>query len=100
MRKIKILSLIATMLAAGCVVAPGPGPRAGGVLVPFLPPVVVLGEEPYYHHKDFYYHYSHDRWYYSRSRRGPWTDLPRDHYPNEVRHERREHREGWGRDRD
>jgi hypothetical protein len=84
MRKIKILSLIATMLAAGCVVAPGPGPRAGGVLVPFLPPVVVLGEEPYY----------------SRSRRGPWTDLPRDHYPNEVRHERREHREGWGRDRD
>ena len=89
------------MLAAGCVVAPvGSGPHAGEVVVPFLPPVVVLGEEPYYHHEGFYYHYSDNHWYYSRSRNGPWNDLPRNHYPNEVRHERRGHREGRGRDRD
>jgi len=100
MKKTMILSFIAAMLAAGCVVVPGgPGPHAGAVVVPFLPPVVVLGDEPYYHHEGFYYHYRDNRWYYSRSRKGPWSDLPRNHYPKEVRHGRRGQRKGMGRDR-
>jgi len=97
MKKTMILSFIAAMMAVGCVAVPGRHPGEV-VVVPFLPPVVVLGEEPYYHHEGFYYHYSHDRWYYSRSRRGPWTDLPRDHYPREVRHKGRERREERGRE--
>jgi hypothetical protein len=56
------------------------------VLAPPLPPIVVLGAEPYYAQNGYHYHYRNDGWSYSRSKRGPWLDLPRDRYPREVRH--------------
>jgi len=74
--------LLAGFLFSGCLV---PGPRGGVVLVPPLPSVVVLEEEPYYYQGGYHYHYQNDRWSYSNSRSGPWVELPRDRYPNEVR---------------
>ncbi|MHB8828614.1 MAG: hypothetical protein ACYC6Q_03660 [Syntrophales bacterium] len=43
-------------------------------------------EDPYYAYGGYHYYYNNDQWYYSRSRGGPWVDLPRDRYPKEVRY--------------
>jgi hypothetical protein len=75
--------LLVPFIVAGCLMVPGP--QGGVSLVPILPPVVVLGPEPYYVQGGYYYYYQNNGWYYSRSRGGPWVDLPRDHYPKEVR---------------
>ena len=75
------------------------GPRVGVVVtVPILPPIVELDAEPYYYQNGYHYHYDHDRWYYARSRNGPWDELPRDHYPKEVRYKNRDGRHDQGRD--
>jgi len=76
--------LVSFMLAAGCLLVPHRG-RGGVSFVPLLPSIVELGEEAYYVHEGYHFHYRNDGWYYSRSRRGPWSALPRDHYPREVR---------------
>ena len=83
--KITVLAgLLVPLILAGCLIVPGP--RGGGVvLAPPLPPIVVLDAEPYYVHEGYYYYYRDNGWYYSRSRGGPWVDLPRDRYPREVR---------------
>jgi len=105
MKRILISMLLAVSMLTACVVLPdGRGHhRDGGVIVPLLPPLVVLDLEPYYYYGGFHYHYLDDRWYYSRSRSGPWIDLPRDHYPNEVRFRGRDrdwdHDRDWNRDR-
>ena len=66
------------------------------VSIPLLPPIVELHEEPYYYQSGYYYHYDRDRWYYARSKRGPWANLPRDHYPKETRYKGK----SWRHDRD
>ena len=83
--KVTVLAgLLVPFMLAGCLMVPGP--RGGGVaLVPLLPPIVVLDAEPYYVYEGYHYYYRNDGWSYSRSRGGPWIDLPRDHYPREVR---------------
>lgn len=98
MKRILLAVLIAGALTACAVV---PGGRHGGLrVVPLLPPLVVLDAEPFYFHGGYYYHYNNDAWYYSESRGGPWTDLPRDHYPKEVRYKGKEGKGGgWGRDK-
>jgi len=58
------------------------------VVAPALPPVVVLSAEPYYVHGGYHYHFRDNRWYYSRSRTGPWVGLPRDRYPRKVKYHR------------
>jgi frataxin-like iron-binding protein CyaY len=73
------------LFGAGCVVTPERQVRTV-VYAPPLPSVVVFESEPYYVYQGYHYHYQHDRWYYSRSRSGPWTSLPRDCYPREVRY--------------
>jgi len=84
-----VAGLLGTFLLAGCLMVPGP--QGGTVaLVPLLPPLVVLDTEPYYVHEGYYYYYRDNGWYYSRSRGGPWVDLPRDHYPKEVRYKSRD----------
>lgn len=104
MKRILILALFALLLLTACAVVPtgrGYGPE-GVMVVPLLPRVVVLRGEPYYYYKGFHYHYVDDRWYYSRSGEGPWADLPRDHYPREVRYkgrDRHKHRD-WDNGRD
>ena len=89
MKRILIVILIASALLAACAVVPadrrGPGP-GGVVIAPVLPSVVVLDADPYYFYGNFQYFFDNDRWYYSRSRRGPWTELPWDHYPRETRY--------------
>ena len=78
------VGLFVPFMLAGCVMTPGP--RGQGVtFVPLLPPIVVLGEEPYYDHGGYHYYYRDGGWAYSHARGGPWIDLPRDHYPREVR---------------
>jgi hypothetical protein len=86
-------SVLALGLAAltACVVATGP--RGGVEVVPVLPAVVELDVEPYYTYEGYVYFYSGDRWLYSTSRNGPWTELPRSHWPRETR------RRGWERRR-
>jgi hypothetical protein len=87
-------ALGSALLLSACVVAPRHGAY---VVAPPLPVVVEMDVVPYYH-SGFYYHYYHDnrRWTYSRSKAGPWYELPRDRYPREIRYRDR----GQYRDRD
>jgi hypothetical protein len=91
-RKLVVAPLAALVLSA-CVVVPARhGP--GMVLAPALPAVVELGVEPYYYQRGYYYYYDNSRWRYSQSRSGPWTDLPKSHYPKETRFKGRDNRRG------
>jgi hypothetical protein len=91
-RKLVVAPLAALVLSA-CVVVPARhGP--GMVLAPALPAVVELGVEPYYYQRGYYYYYDNSRWRYSQSRSGPWTDLPKSHYPKETRFKSRADRRG------
>ena len=82
MKKIFLAVLFVAIMLAACVV---PGRRGPVVVVPPLPSIVVLEEEPYYYHSGYYYYYHNNHWSYSNSRSGPWAELPRGHYPKEVR---------------
>ncbi|HOP40178.1 MAG TPA: hypothetical protein PLI53_03970 [Geobacteraceae bacterium] len=84
-----------------CVVTPGPPGRGGAVVAP-LPVVVELGADRHYYHDGYYYFYQNNNWRYSRSQNGPWADLPRSHWPKEIKYKKRvddKHRDG-GKDRD
>jgi hypothetical protein len=85
MYKMLIVVPLAALLLTACVVAPAPY-GSGLVVAPALPLIVELGAEPYYYQSGFHYYYNNNRWSYSNSRSGPWTDLPRNHYPREIRH--------------
>lgn len=91
MRRLAFSAVCASFLLSACVIAPGPGYVE---VAPPLPPVVELGVEPYYQHSGYYYFYDHDNWRYSRSRGGPWQELPRSHWPKEIRRQGGEHRGG------
>ncbi len=97
MKKLWFTFLLAALLCTGCFVAAGPHGAGIGIAPPL--PIVVELEDPYYNHRDFHYYYNNDRWFYSRSRGGPWIDLPRDRYPKEVRRKGKGHDEGKGRNR-
>jgi hypothetical protein len=100
MKRISILMLISVSLLTACVVVPaGRGYHSNGVMIaPVLPPIVVLDAEPYYFYSGYHYHYTNDRWYYSKSKKGPWTDLPRSHYAKEVKHKGKHWKYDKGRD--
>jgi len=85
-RMLIVAPLTALMLTA-CIVTPLDS-GAGMVMAPALPLVVELGVEPYYSHAGYHYYYNNDRWSYSTSRSGPWSTLPRSHYPKETRFKR------------
>lgn len=91
-----VFAPLAALVLSACVVAPV-GSGYGAVVAPALPSVVVLGAEPYYYQGGYSYYYENSRWRYANSRSGPWMDLPRSHYPREVRYEDR--RGGRGGDR-
>lgn len=93
MYKMLIVAPLAALVLTACVVEPAHyGP--GLVVAPALPLVLELGAEPYYYQGGYHYHYNNGNWRYSRSRSGPWVDLPRSHYPKEIR------RRGGADDRD
>ena len=98
MKKMMPAVLLAVFLLGACAVRSGY--RGEAVIVPALPSVVILEEEPYYVHSGYHYHYRNDRWYYSNSRSGPWTDLPRDRWPKEVKHKGKGHHKDDDRDDD
>lgn len=93
MKRILVSALAAAALLTACAVVPaGRGYHSDGVVIaPILPPLVVLDVEPYYFYSGYHYHYTNDRWLYSRSRTGPWFNLPRDRFPREVRFKERGH---------
>ena len=88
MKKLVLVALFAAFMLTACVVTPGPG-GYGVEVAPALPAVVVLGTEPYYQQRGYYYFFQNERWHYSESRSGPWTELPRSHWPKETRHQGR-----------
>jgi hypothetical protein len=97
-RKLIVVPLAALLLGA-CVVAPAEH-GYGTVIAPALPVYVELSTEPYYYQSGYHYYYNNSRWQYSNSRSGPWTDLPRDHYPKETRYKGRgDGRDDWRDDR-
>jgi len=91
MSKMHIALPLAILLFADCVVTPAD--RV--VVAPALPVVVEFGAEPYYYQQGYYYYYDNHYWRYSRSRVG---ELPRSHYPKEIRY--RGYRDGRDSDRD
>ncbi len=94
-----LVAIFALFTTTSCVVTPGPEGYYGEEVSP-LPPVVELGADPYYYHSGFYYYYDNDSWRYSKSRSGPWRDLPRSHWPKEVRHKGGDHDRNWDHDHD
>jgi len=99
MKNLVLVTFFAAFALTACVVSPGP-PGYGGVTVSPLPPVVVLGADPYYYQDGYFYYYQNNNWSYSQSRSGPWANLPRSHWPKEVRHGGRGHDRDRGRDDD
>lgn len=77
--------LAAFIILTACVVMPAGRRGPGVVIVPPLPSIVVLGQEPYYYQSGYYYYYQNNNWFYSNTKSGPWVDLPRGHYPKEIR---------------
>ena len=96
--RILLVALFSAFMLTACVLSPGPG-GYGVQVAPALPAVVELGAEPYYYHGGYNYYYQNDRWLYSKTRSGPWTELPRSHWPKEIRHSGRDNR-GGGHNRD
>ena len=89
--------LAAFVIFTACVVMPaGRGRGPGVVIVPPLPSIVVLEQEPYYYQSGYYYYYHNNNWSYSKTRSGPWEDLPRGHYPKEIRFKGRDDDRGKG----
>ena len=84
MYRMLIVAPLTALLLTACVVSPSPG-GYGVVVAPALPLVVELGPEPYFYQSGYYYYYNNNRWSYSNTRSGPWMDLPRSHYPREIR---------------
>ncbi len=99
MNRMLIAAPLMALLLTACVVRPANhGP--GMVVVPALPHVVEFGLEPYYYYSGYHYHYDNGYWRYSHSRSGPWIDLPRSHYPKEIKYKNRDHDRGRGDDHD
>ena len=94
MYKMLIVIPFTALLLSGCVVTP----VDRVVVAPALPVIVEFDTEPYYYQQGYYYYYHDNYWRYSQSRSGPWVELPRSHYPKEIRYKGRG--DGRGRDRD
>ena len=85
-KKLMLAALVLPVVCAGCLLTSRGRHGEAVFFAPPLPAIVVLETEPYYVQSGYHYHYQNDNWYYSRSRSGPWSSLPRDRYPREVRY--------------
>jgi hypothetical protein len=87
MKKTVIVALISAFLVTGCAIGFMGGHHGRSmVIVPALPEMVELDADQYYSQNGYYYMYQGNVWVYSESRQGPWSQLPRSHYPREVRY--------------
>ncbi|MGA2506467.1 MAG: hypothetical protein ABSF80_03220 [Chitinispirillaceae bacterium] len=95
MKKTVIAVLISALLVAGCAIGFMGGHRGRNlIIVPALPVTVELDADQFYYQNGYYYHYDGNIWFYSERREGPWSQLPRSHYPREVHfrgHDNRQH---------
>jgi hypothetical protein len=89
MKSLVLVALFAAFTLTACLVSPGP-PGYGGAVVSPLPAIVELDADAYYYQNGYYYFYQNNNWRYSKSRGGPWTELPRSHWPKEIRHRGRD----------
>ncbi|MDP1918660.1 MAG: hypothetical protein Q8L14_20595 [Myxococcales bacterium] len=78
-----IVLMSAVFMFSACVVAPRHG--GGLTIIPILPTIVEIDDDAYYAQGGYHYFYSDDRWYYSDSRNGRRSELPRSHWPRETR---------------
>lgn len=99
MKKLLIVVPLAALLLSACILSPSRH-GSGMVLAPALPPIVELDVEPFYFQSGYYYHYDNNNWRYSKSRSGPWAELPRSHYPKETKFKRGSDRRDKDHDRD
>ena len=81
---IAFAAMLSMYLFPGCMWT---GPHGESfAIIPSLPVSVELVDtDPYYYQGGYYYYYHDNSWFYSHSRGGPWSNLPRDHYPRDVR---------------
>ena len=86
-----VVMIFAALMLTSCLLTPGPG-GYGVEVAPPLPAIVELDAEPYYYQNGYHYFYQNDRWHYSKSRTGPMMELPRSHWPKEVRQKKRNER--------
>ena len=98
MKKFFLTVIFATSMCLSCTATVGPY-GAGVAIAPPLPATVEL-VDPYYVYRGYHYYYHNDRWYYSQARDGRWIDLPRNHYPREVRFKGNRDERDWKDDRD
>lgn len=87
MKKLWFTTLpFAALMCMSCVASVGPH----GTSIAIAPPLPAYVElyEPYYVYRNYHYYHHDSRWYYSESRGGPWIDLPKNHYPREVRYKK------------
>lgn len=89
MKSLVLVALFATFALTACLVSSGP-PGYEGVTISPLPAVVALDADSYYYQDGYYYYYRNNDWRYSKSRSGPWMELPRSHWPKEIRHRGRD----------
>lgn len=86
--KNKVVVLMSSILMlSACIVVPRQG--GGLTLIPILPAIVELDGDSHYVHGGYHYFYADERWYYSNTRNGQRSELPRSHWPRETR------RRGW-----
>ena len=97
MKKLLLTLIFAAFMCVSCAATVGPH-GASIAIGPPLPHTVEL-VDPYYAYGGYHYYYNNDRWYYSQSRGGPWIDLPREHYPREVRFKGKSDERDWGHER-
>ena len=80
-----LVSLFTLSMLTACIVPS----RHGGVevlLPPPLPIIVDLGPDRHYQQDGYHYYYEGDRWQYSRDRDSSRLELPKSHWPTEIRH--------------
>jgi hypothetical protein len=90
MRSKVMVPVFSLLLLSACMVTTR---RDGGLeVIPILPTVVEIDSDNYYAHGGYHYFYDNERWYYSPTRDGRRSELPRSHWPRETRRRGGEHR--------
>ncbi len=89
MKSKMIVLMSSAFLFSACMVAPRHG--GGLTIIPILPTIVEIDDDAYYTQGGYHYFYTDDRWYYSDSRNGHRSELPRSHWPHETRRRGRGH---------
>jgi len=90
MRSKVMVPVFSLLLLSACMVTTR---RDGGLeVIPILPTVVEIDSDNYYAHGGYHYYYDNERWYYSSTRDGRRSELPRSHWPRETRRRGGDHR--------